>query len=614
MKSLSGCPLSRRRSSTHRPLTVARFELLEDRRLLSTSPVGFTPAQIRHAYGIDSISLGGVTGDGSGQTIAIITVGDNPKFVNSTSSGFSNSDLHKFDQQFGLADPPSFKKVTQTGGTSNFPAPVSGWAQEAALDVEWAHVTAPKANLLLVEANSGFFPDLIGGAVQFARQQAGVSVVSMSFGLGEDSSFGSQWDSTFTTPSGHGGVSFVAAAGDNGAPATYPATSPNVIGIGGTRLKLSPTDSTGITYDSETGWGMGGGGESSFEPRPSYQSSVGGGRTRRLAPDVSFVGDTNVGVAIYDSYNNPSSPWTALGGTSVGTPVWSGLIAIADQFRKANGLGSMDGRTQTLPSLYQLPSNDFHDITSGNNGFSAGVGYDLVTGLGSPKANLLVPDLAGVPSTTTGSISGNLYNDINGNMSRQSGEPNLSGRKFYIDSNKNGKLDSGEPTVFTDSNGNFKFSNLAAGTYRIREVMPSGWRASVPSGAAWSKDVIVAAGQTVTGVSFADTQKVFISGNVFNDINSSGTQTSGESGLSGWRVYIDLNNDGKFESNEPSTLTDSSGNYHFGTLSANTFRIRVVPPSGVTGYKTVAPSGGVYTITLASGGLAMNKVFAEHKA
>jgi subtilase family serine protease len=612
MKSLSGRPRSRRRSSAHRLHTVARFDLLEDRRLLSISPVGFTPAQIRHAYGIDSISLGGVTGDGSGQTIAIITVGDNPKLVGSTSTSFSNSDLHKFDQQFGLADPPSFKKVTQTGGTSNFPAPVAGWAQEAALDVEWAHVTAPKANLLLVEANSGIFEDLFGGAVQFARQQAGVSVVSMSFGLGEDSSDGNAWDSTFTTPSGHGGVSFVAAAGDNGVPATYPATSPNVVGIGGTRLTLS-NNNTGSSYVSETGWGKSGGGKSSFEPKPSYQNNVGGG-TRRLAPDVSFIGDTNVGVSIYDSYNNPSSPWTALGGTSVGTPVWSGLIAIADQFRKANGLGSMDGRTQTLPSLYNLPSSDFHDITSGNNGFSAGVGFDLVTGLGSPKANLLVPALAGIPTTTKGSISGNLYNDINGNMSRQSDEPNLSGRKFYIDSNKNGKLDSGEPTATTDSNGNFKFSNLAAGTYRIREVMPSGWRASVSPGAAWSKDITVAAGQNVTGVSFADTQMVFISGNVFNDSNSSGAQNSGESGLSGWRVYVDLNNDGKFESNEPSTLTDSSGNYHFSTLSARTFHIRVAPPSGVTGYKAVTPSGGVYTFTLSSGALALNKVFAEHKA
>jgi hypothetical protein len=404
----------------------------------------------------------------------------------------------------------------------------------------------------------------------------------------------------------------VAAAGDNGVPATYPATSPNVVGVGGTRLTLS-NNNTGNTYVSETGWGMGGGGESSFEPKPSYQNRVSSG-TRRLAPDVSFVGDTNVGVAIYDSYNNPSSPWTALGGTSVGTPVWSGLIAIADQFRKANGLGSMDGRTQTLPSLYKLPSSDFHDITSGNNGFSAGVGFDLVTGLGSPKANLLVPDLAGVPVTTKGSISGNLYNDVDGNMSRQSGEPNLSGREFYIDSNKNGKLDSGEPTAFTDSNGNFKFSNLAAGTYRIREMMPSGWRASVLPGAVWSKDITVAAGQNVTGVNFADTQKVLIAGNVFNDTNSSGALNTGESGLSGWRVYIDLNNDGKFESSEPSTLTDSSGNYHFGTLSAGTYRIRVVPPSGTTGYKTVAPSGGVYTFTLNSGGLAMNKAFAEHKA
>jgi hypothetical protein len=216
-------------------------------------------------------------------------------------------------------------------------------------------------------------------------------------------------------------------------------------------------------------------------------------------------------------------------------------------------------------------------------------------------------------TATTGSIAGNLYNDVNGNGSRQTGEPNLAGRKFFIDANKNGKLDTGEVTALTDSNGNFKFGNLNAGTYRIREALPSGWRVSVAPNVAWSKDVTIAAGQNVTGINFADTQKVLIAGSVFNDANSNKVKDSGEAGLSGWRVYFDLNNDGKFESNEPSTLTDSSGNYYFGTLSANTFHIRVVPPTGITGFSTTTPTGGVYTFTLGSGALTLNKIFGEHK-
>ena len=108
--------------------------------------------------------------------------------------------------------------------------------------------------------------------------------------------------------------------------------------------------------------------------------------------------DPRTGVAVYDSYDfGTSSPWSVIGGTSLATPMWAGLIAIADQARAQAGLPSLDGASQVLPRLYSLPAGDFHDVTSGSNGsFSAGVGYDEVTGLGTPVANLLVPALAGV--------------------------------------------------------------------------------------------------------------------------------------------------------------------------------------------------------------------------
>jgi len=112
---------------------------------------------------------------------------------------------------------------------------------------------------------------------------------------------------------------------------------------------------------------------------------------------VSLVADPNTGVAIYDSYG--SGGWVQIGGTSASSPMWAGLVAIADQGRVAAGKASLDGYTQTLPMLYQLSSSDFHDVTTGNNGgFSAGAGFDLVTGRGSPVANLVAADLVGTTS------------------------------------------------------------------------------------------------------------------------------------------------------------------------------------------------------------------------
>jgi len=110
---------------------------------------------------------------------------------------------------------------------------------------------------------------------------------------------------------------------------------------------------------------------------------------------VAFDADPSTGVAMYDSYDYPSNPWLRDGGTSLATPCWAGLIAIADQMRVAMGRTTLNGASQTLPALYSLPSQDFHDITRGSNGgYTAGKGYDEVTGLGSPVANLLVPALA----------------------------------------------------------------------------------------------------------------------------------------------------------------------------------------------------------------------------
>ena len=131
-----------------------------------------------------------------------------------------------FDQQFGIADPPSFLKLNQTGGTTLPSASGStGWSVEESLDVEWAHAIAPQANIILFEANSADDSDLITTAVNTARNWPGVTAITMSFGRSESSSDAAE-ETVFTTPGGHAGVTFLASTGDSAAPGDFPAIRP----------------------------------------------------------------------------------------------------------------------------------------------------------------------------------------------------------------------------------------------------------------------------------------------------------------------------------------------------------------------------------------------------
>ena len=373
-------------------------------------PVGYTPAQLIAAYGLGNITFGSIKGDGAGQTIAIVDAYDDPAFVDSTINGqpnpaFSKSDLAMFDSTFGLPDPPSFTKYNQLGQTTNLPGTdpagagnLNGtWEMEESLDVEWAHSIAPGASIDLVEANDDVNNNNLFDAVATAAALPGVSVVSMSWGLPEYNGQQSV-DGTFTTPSGHQGVTFLAASGDQGSPGYYPAYSPNVVAVGGTTLNLNENNS----IQSETAWSGSGGGISQYETEPAYQEQV-QSTGKRTIPDVAWDADPNTGVAVYDSYDAVGNPgaWLSIGGTSLASPSWAALFAIADQGRVLAGATTLDGPTQTLPALYFAPSADFNDITVGSNGgFNAGPGYDEVTGLGTPKANLLIPDLVSYGAAT----------------------------------------------------------------------------------------------------------------------------------------------------------------------------------------------------------------------
>lgn len=356
---------------------------------------GYTPQQIQQAYGVSSLLSGGTTG--AGKTIAIVDASYDPNIT---------ADVAAFDKQFGLQafnvkGGPTLSVVTSNGTAvtaKNGPSLGydSGWALETALDVEWAHSIAPGANILLVEApvdadDTQQLNDLVAG-VQYAAKSG--NVVSMSWGLSEFKNE-SSLDKIFQTAGNN--VTFVAASGDSSAffGPIWPATSPYVLAVGGTSLQTT-TSGNQTTYKGESGWFGSGGGFAAFEGEPNFQStnpSI-GVTDSRLTPDVAFDANPSTGVAVYDSFEQ-ASPWVQVGGTSLGSPAWAGIVALADQQRG----GSLD-TYQVQTTLYNTLNNSatykstFHDITRGYNGYSTATGYDLVTGLGTPTANNLVPLLA----------------------------------------------------------------------------------------------------------------------------------------------------------------------------------------------------------------------------
>ncbi|MDC8452115.1 MAG: S53 family peptidase [Candidatus Nitrosotalea sp.] len=347
----------------------------------TVSPTGLLPSQIRHAYSFDQLtcSYTGTFGNtnlcGYGQTIAIVDAYDDPNI---------SKDLATFSSQFGLPDCTStngcFVKATPQGK----PRSDSGWALEESLDVQWAHAMAPGAKIILVEAKSASFSNLLN-AVDYAASK-GASQVSMSWG-GSEFSSESNYDYHFNKND----VSFFASSGDSGSGTIYPAVSPYVVAVGGTTLNV---DSLG-NVSSETAWSGSGGGPSLYESEQSYQTNYGiTSNGKRAVPDVSYNADPNTGVPVYDSFGYQGSKgWFQVGGTSAGAPQWAALSAIVNNVR-TTPMSSTSYGTETL--LYGAATgtdyaNDFRDIMSGNNGgFSAGTGYDFVTGVGSPLSNSLL--------------------------------------------------------------------------------------------------------------------------------------------------------------------------------------------------------------------------------
>jgi subtilase family serine protease len=329
----------------------------------------FCPNGLNTAYSTSQI-VGG--NGGAGMTIAIV---DAYYYAN------VEADLGVFDSTMLLpactVANGCFKTVDQRGNvTPGLGGSDTGWELETMLDVEWAHSMAPKAKILLVHSDTSGDDDM-AAAVIWAYTSGGASIVSNSYG-------GSEFvgETTYDYVYSGSPVPVLFASGDGGAPGIYPCASIYATCVGGTSLYVNPT-----TYvrTSEVGWAGSGGGCSTQEPIPSWQATLGICDTRAY-PDVAAIADPDTGVMVYDVGNFGVGYYGLVGGTSLATPVTAALYADMFTARKSFGktaFGFMN------PSLYTAAANNYayfyYDVLTGNNGFAAGVGYDLVTGLGVSK-------------------------------------------------------------------------------------------------------------------------------------------------------------------------------------------------------------------------------------
>ena len=321
---------------------------------------GLTPVKARKAYNLTSTISAGY--DGTGSTVGLVEF-----------SAFSQSDINAYDSQFSLS--PSTPTVVKAGGGTT---DKSG-QDEVDLDIEVVQALAPGAAIKVYEAPNSD----AGETALYAKMVSdNVPVISISWGIneaGETSSNRTALNTDFKEAAAQGQSVYAASgddgsddAGDGGTSVDFPASDPYVTGTGGTKLTITSTG----TYTKETGWTGSGGGVSTLFATPSFQSSVNTG-SKRTVPDVAADADPASGWAVYSG-----GSWGVIGGTSGAAPNWAAFTAVYNSevsvpFGYANS------------TIYDLASSSsystaFHDVTSGSNGaFSAGTGYDKVTGWGS---------------------------------------------------------------------------------------------------------------------------------------------------------------------------------------------------------------------------------------
>jgi subtilase family serine protease len=391
----------------------------------------YQPFQLTKAYNLAALHDHGI--DGRGKTIVIVDAFGSPTIAN---------DLHVFDQTFGLPDPPALTVRQDAGPVPPFDptnSDMTGWADETTLDVEWTHVFAPGAKILLEETpvseTEGVqgFPEIVKAENYVIDHHLG-DVISQSFGATEQTfpNKGSIMGlrSAFQNAADHH-VTVLASSGDDGATDaqlngsdlypmrvnSWPSADPLVTSIGGTMLTL---DDNGNRTQPDVVWndlnsvggGAGGGGLSTVFPRPNFQDGVRNVTgNHRGTPDISLSAAVDGAVVLYFSFDPTRVGYHLVGGTSEASPEFAGVVAMADQLA-GHDLGNINGRLYTLSHVRNLAGEV--DVTQGNNtfgpftnsdgtthtvvGFDAGPGYDLASGNGTVDAARFVPALAFTPN------------------------------------------------------------------------------------------------------------------------------------------------------------------------------------------------------------------------
>jgi hypothetical protein len=362
---------------------------------------GYSPQSLHAAYALPTTTF-----PAAQQTVAVVDAYNDPT---------AEADLAVYDKQYGLPECTKangcFNKLNEEGKTSPLPQTEGGWATEISLDVQMAHAVCQSCHVLLVEASNSSFAAL--GAAVDAAVKAGATEVSNSYGGAEEAG-----DTANDAPYDHPGVVITASAGDCGyfnegcehgvEAANFPASSPDVVAVGGTSL-----NDEGESWSS-TVWAGGGSGCSTVFAAPAWQSAVStyeaadcdGGRS---VADVAAVADPYTGVDIYDSTQNPAgypTGWGVWGGTSLASPV------IAAEWGLAGGAQGVEFPAKTLYS-HIGESGALYDVVSGSNGSCTGstackaaVGYDGPTGVGSPVGLAAFAKPSAPAASSTPSIAG----------------------------------------------------------------------------------------------------------------------------------------------------------------------------------------------------------------
>lgn len=380
------------------PLRMKRFSAANTQNISYIPPQYFSGTQLLNLYNVPTVTP--ATPSTKQTKIAIVIAFTYPGLL---------ADLNtywKSDINFGAGStPPKVKVYTMPGATKN-----TGWAQEECLDVQMACSINPNANISVVEAKSDSPTDLMV-AIDYAVNKLKVDVVSMSWGDRENSIY-SSYNNRFTNTS----VSFCAASGDDNV-VSWPSTLSNCISVGGTTLLWTPY---GEQIRKEYAWNKAGCGYSSMVSQPGYQKNISGiTHTHRAIPDISLI--ANQQTCVYTVY---AGQWYGVGGTSVATPIFAAMISLANQMRFNENKGALTSVYTAANSITPLTNNiqhylytvlypnkteyqnAFYDVILGTNRgslagttrglttYSSNTGYDLTTGLGSPKCTNLCTSLS----------------------------------------------------------------------------------------------------------------------------------------------------------------------------------------------------------------------------